>query len=87
MATLRNKFHELGNWHNKVSMGSIVTKEALSDPKITKLPEDELKKVLAKAVKNLAKFEEFIAGADKVVDDIKPFVYEKLGGDMEILPK
>ena len=85
MATLRNKFHELGNWHNKVSMGSVVTKELLSDPNITKLPEDELRKVLVKAVKNLAKFEEFIVGADKVVDEIKPFVYEKLGGDTEIL--
>ena len=86
MATIRNKFHELGNWHNKISMGSIVTKETLSDPSIAKLPPEELKEILGKAVKTLSKFEEYIDGADKVINEIKPFVYERIGGDTEILP-
>ena len=84
MVTLRNKFHELGNWHNKISMGSIVTREILSDPKLMHLPPNELKKIIAKAVKTLDQFEEFIAGADQCVEEIKPFIYEKLGADTEI---
>ena len=87
MATLSNKFHELGNWHNKISMGTIVTKEALSDPNLLKLSPKELKEVINKAVKTLGKFEDYITGADKCVNEIKPFVYEKLGRETEIPTK
>lgn len=87
MSTIRNKFHELGNWHNKISMGSIVTKEALSDPNLTKLPPEELKKVIEKAIKTLTKFEEYITGADQVIDEIKPYIYEHLGGDTDLSQK
>lgn len=87
MTTLSNKFHELGNWHNKISMGAIVTVEDLSDPNLLKLPPEELKKVIDKTVKTLGKFGDFIEGADKCVNEIKPFIYEKLGRDTEIPSK
>ena len=43
MATIRNKFHELGNWHNKISMAVIVTKEALADENLWQLSSQSLK--------------------------------------------
>ena len=86
MTTLSNKFHELGNWHNKIGMGTIVTIEVLSDPNLLKLPPAELQEVIDKAVKTLGKFEGFVTGADKCVNEIKTFVYEKLGKDTQIVP-
>ena len=87
MATIRNKFHDLGNWHNKISMGSTVTKEALSDPDLTKLPPEELKKIIDKSVETLGKFEGYIIGADKVTNEIKSYIYENLGADTDLSQK
>ena len=87
MATLRNKFHELGNWHNKISLVAIVSKEILADIDLAKISKEELAEILEKSVKDLTKVVGFIAGADKCVDGMKSFIYEKLGGDTEIVPK
>ena len=86
MPTLQDKFHELGNWHNKISLASIVTRELLADSEKRRLSREELGKVIAKAVKNLSRMEGFIVGADKTVDGIKPFIYERIGGDTDIPP-
>lgn len=87
MATVREKFHELGNWHNKISMAAVVTGELLADKGIAKLPEHELKQVLDKAARNLKKIEQSAVGADKAVDEVKSFIYETVGADTQILPK
>ena len=84
MSTVRNKFHELGNWHNKISMAAIVTREILADKNLTQLPADELKARVEKAVNNLNKIESYVAGADNALIAMKPFIYEKIGGDTEI---
>ena len=84
MATIRNKFHELGNWHNKISLVSIVTKEILQDIDPAKVSKEELAGILEKSVKDLDKVADFVAGADQAVQDMKPFIYEKLGGDTEL---
>ena len=85
MATIRNKFHELGNWHNKISMAVMVTKENFADENLWQLPSQELKERIEKAIKDLNKIEQFIVGADEAVGAMKPFIYEKIGGDAEIL--
>lgn len=84
MATLRDKFHELGNWHNKISMGAITAREFLSLMVKRKLSKKELKGTIEKSVKILEKIEGYIEGADKTIDSMKPFIYEKIGGDTEI---
>ena len=88
MATVREKFHELGNWHNKISMAAVVTRELLTTGKgIAKLTVEELKQVLSKTVKNLKRIEQAAVGADKVVDEVKPFIYEKLGAETQVPAK
>ena len=84
MPTIRDKFHELGNWHNKISLAAIVTRELLADKAVRELSSEELQKRIDKAVKNLDKIGEFVIGADEAVTSAKPFIYEKLGGDTEI---
>ena len=87
MVTIRKKFHELGNCHNKVSIAAIVTREALTHKDIENLSLPEIKKIIDKAVVNLNKIEEFIASADEAVGSMKPFIYETMGADTEILLK
>ncbi len=84
MPTVQNKFHELGNWHNKISMAALVTKEALADENLGQLSSEELKRRLEKAVKNLNKIEQYIVGADEAIGAMKSFIYKKIGGDTVI---
>jgi hypothetical protein len=45
------------------------------------LPDKEFGKVIAKAVKTLHKIEQYVTGADKIVEEIKPFIYKQIGAD------
>ena len=45
----------------------------------------ELKERIEKAIKDLNKIEQFVVGADEAVGAMKPFIYEKIGGDTEIV--
>jgi large subunit ribosomal protein L29 len=48
MATIRELFHEIGNWHNKISVGAGVTKEILkqkSKEELQKTLEDDREKL------------------------------------------
>lgn len=82
--TIRNKFHALGNWHNKMSLAAIVSKESLADKEIAKLSGAKIKEILKTVNNNLAKIEEYVIEADKIVEEIKPFIYEKIGPEMEV---
>ena len=84
MTTVRNKFHELGNWHNKISLAAIVTREAIGENNLTQLSESQLRKVASKARDTLNKIEQYVVNADKIIDDIKPFIYQKIGPDINI---
>lgn len=84
MMTVRNKFHELGNWHNKISLAAIVTREAIGENNLIQLSESQLRKVVTKAIDTLNKIEQYVINADKTIDDMKPFIYQKLGPETNI---
>ena len=84
MPTVRNKFHELGNWHNKISMAAIVTREALMNEDSSELDAKKLKEVVDKAINNLKKIEQFVIGADETIEAFKPYIYKTLDPDVEI---
>ncbi len=85
MSTIRDKFHELGNWHNKISMAAITAKESLQATK--ELSDLELTQAVEKAIKILGKIEGYVQSTDQLVSQIKPFIYEKIGGDVAVSPK
>ena len=60
MATIGSKFHELGNWHHKISLVTVVTREALEGIDLEKISKEELSQILQKASKDLGKNENFI---------------------------
>lgn len=78
MATIRELFHEIGNWHNKISVGAGVTREMLNrKSKDNPLP-TELKDTL---VKKLTELEQLAVGADKVLVKLKDIVYSIINPD------
>jgi hypothetical protein len=87
MPTLREKIHELGNWHNKISMAAMVGRAALEEKDVADLSVSDRKKVFEKMFTTFKKIEQYIIGADGVVDDIKPFVYDKIGSETQIPAK
>lgn len=84
MPTLREKIHELGNWHNKISMAAIVTGELLGNKNLARLPVGEQERIMTKAVKTLNKIEQYVVGADKIIEEVKPFIYKQIGPDTAV---
>jgi hypothetical protein len=84
MATIRNLFHEVGNWHNKISVIAGVTREMLTSQDITKLKAAELKEKISKVIKALNQIENNTIGADKTTDELKEFIYKKFDPNTEV---
>ena len=87
MATVRNKFHELGNCLHKIAVNLMVENEELKAIDPAKMSEQELAQTLAEIIKRLDKIPDFIKEADDAMMCMKPFIYDKLGGDTEIPAK
>jgi hypothetical protein len=87
MATIRNNFHEITNELNKICMLTLVNKEILKDIDLDKVSKEELAETIKIAVDELGKAGDCIKAADDMIMLIKPYIYEKLGGDTEIPEK
>jgi len=85
MATLRNKYHELGNWLNKLSMVTMDTADSLQNINLDKMSKEEVTVILTRVIKYMNQCGEFVEGADKATKETKTFVYAELGGESEIL--
>jgi hypothetical protein len=78
METIRELFHEIGNWHNKISVGAGVTKEILKQKsKDNSLPQG-LKDML---IKRFGELERQVMGAEKVLLQLKDIIYGSLDPD------
>ena len=87
MTTLREEFHALGNWLNKISLASIIVKESLTDSDLTQMPAQEAKEIIAKVAGILEKIGGYVDGADKTLTGMKPFIYARVGPATEFEPQ
>jgi len=74
-ATIRELFHELGNWHNKISIGAGVTKEAFKRECANKSLNNSM------LIEELERLEKLAIGADKVLRKLKDEVYKRINPD------
>lgn len=81
MATIRELFHEIGNWHNKISMGAGVTKEILKRKSFDTFTHKELKEVNNMLIRRLSELEKHTLGADKVLIQLKNLIYNLINPD------
>ena len=78
MATIRELFHEIGNWHNKISVGAGVTKEILKQKfKDNSLPQG----IKGMLIKRFGELERQVMGAEKVLVQLKDTIYKTIDPD------
>jgi len=71
MAKIRDLFHEIGNWHNKISVGAGVAKAELRQKyKDTPVPQD-----IKKALSRLSALEQHAVEASKILNQLKDIIY------------
>ncbi len=83
MSNLREIFHEIGNWHNKISIVAGVTRDILTGEDIDALSKDEIKEKITKMVDGFKKIEDYVINTDKTMSHLKAFVYKQLDPDAE----
>jgi len=76
MATLRDLFHKVGNWHNKISVGAGVTKAELKDKFGNPMPAE-----IEKLFKRLTELEQHAVEASKTLNELKNIVYKVIDPD------
>ena len=83
MADIRELFHKVGNWHNKISVGAGVGKAELKQKfKDRPLP-PEIRKVLSR----LTQLERHAVGASKALNNLKDIIYRIMDPDIGRLRK
>jgi hypothetical protein len=81
--TLREKFHELSNWHNKITIASGLMKDVLSEAKEAGFPSEAVA-ALGRAYETFDRMEAYALGADQTANDIKRSVYPRFDPDADI---
>lgn len=78
MPTLRELFHAIANWHNKITIAAGCTKELLKEKSLDKMTREELKIQQEKLVGMLEKIENDAVTANQKVMELKDALYKKL---------
>lgn len=77
MATIREMFHEIGNWHNKISTGAGVAKAII----VHDAKKKPVTKINKEIFRRLGELEKLTLGADKALHKLKDVVYHKVNPD------
>lgn len=72
MTTIRELFHEIGNWHNKISVNAGVTRAILKERFKNN---SNAPKEIEETFKKLTELEQHALGADKALNQLKDMVY------------
>lgn len=78
MPTLRDLFHTIANWHNKITLAAGCTKEILKDKPLDTLTKEELKIQQEKLVSLLGKIENDAVTANQKVMELKEALTKKV---------
>ena len=84
MSTIRDKFHDLGNCHSKISLASLTIKESLMGNDVATLSKKDLKDLINDSITILNKIETYVIDAAETVEHIVLFIYKKVGSDTPI---
>ncbi|MEW6101231.1 MAG: hypothetical protein AB1481_02940 [Candidatus Omnitrophota bacterium] len=77
MANIREMFHKVGNWHNKISVSAGVTKIELKERFKEKAMPAEIKKL----IEVLTDLEKNAVGASRSLNELKALVYDIIEPD------
>jgi hypothetical protein len=71
MEKIREMFHKIGNWHNKISVGAGVAKVELKQ----EFKDNSMPKEIEKALSRLTELEQHAVEASKALNQLKEVVY------------
>lgn len=77
MSTLRELFHSIANWHNKIVITAGCTREVLKEKPLDIMTKEELKIQNSKLIDLLDKIENDAVSANKQVVELKQSIYKK----------
>lgn len=83
MATIRDLFHKIGNKHNTISVSSGVLREIVKRKPLADLSKDELKEKNNKLISSLDEIEKMALKADKLLNELRKKVYDRVDPDKE----
>lgn len=78
MPTIREQFHTIANWHNKITMASGCTKDLLETKPLDTMTKEELKIQQESLIKLLGDIENNAVTADQIIQELKTFIYNKI---------
>jgi len=84
MPTLRETFHTIANWHNKITIAAGATREILKDKPLDTLSKDELKAEQENLVALFDKIESNAVTANQKVMELKTALYKKINPEENI---
>jgi hypothetical protein len=76
MPTIREQFHTIANWHNKITMAAGCTKELLIEKPLTSLSREELEAKQKEIVSIFGEIENDALSADQKVMEFKEYIYK-----------
>jgi hypothetical protein len=79
MTTIRDMFHNIGNWHNKISLGAGVTKVELKQ----KFKDKPLPQEIENLITRLTELERHSVEASKALNQLKDVVYGIIDPDTD----
>lgn len=84
MPTLKELFHTIANWHNKITIAAGTTRELLKDKPLDTLTKEELKAQQEKFVALFDKIESDAVTANQKVMELKDMVYKKINPETNL---
>ncbi|MDP8212580.1 MAG: hypothetical protein P9X22_04720 [Candidatus Zapsychrus exili] len=84
MTTIKNMFHDIGNWHNKITISSSVVADMIENTDIDAVSKENLKDELNKIKESLKKIEGYAMSADKIMIPLKKCIYQSIDPDKDI---
>lgn len=81
MPNLRDLFHTIANWHNKITIAAGCAREALKAKPLDTLTKDELKAQQKNLISVLDKIENDAVVANQKVAELKDALYKNLAPD------
>ncbi len=79
MSTIRELFHEIGNWHNKITLGAGVTRLELK----REFKDKPLPKETEKLIEKLTELEHQAVEANNALIQLKNLIYDIIDPDSD----
>jgi hypothetical protein len=84
MPTIREQFHTIGNWHNKITIAAGYLRAPLQDKSLASFSPEELKAKQEDLISTLKNIEKYTLSANEKITELKTYIYKTINPETEI---